>query len=57
MNVEDFSSAVWKEYGMNRFVDPTARMSVRERKEELDLGNLVVDYYLHLLKVPPEQKQ
>ncbi|KAF8857357.1 cytochrome P450 [Acephala macrosclerotiorum] len=42
MRVNDPSAATWLEYGINMYVDPAAKISVR-RKEELDLDSLVVD--------------
>lgn len=41
--MDDHKGAAWKEYGMNMYANPAAKVRVRRRKEEIDLENLVVD--------------
>ncbi|KAG4432671.1 hypothetical protein IFR05_011849 [Cadophora sp. M221] len=43
LKLEDAKVATWKMYGINMFVNPEAKISVRRRKEELDIDNLVTE--------------
>lgn len=43
LKLEDAKLASWKTYGIVMFVNPDAKISVRRRKEELDMDNLVTE--------------